>query len=245
MKSTLQVLARWSCFALLAGCGSLVVNGDGGSGEEEEETTAPVEEAPIVPAPADPDDPVAPEAPSDPGEPAKPEDPPYDPSCVEYHAFGVYDASSYDGPGGYYAGAATVRIERPGKHVIALSAYEATNWTIETSAGAEITAILLLGYNDQNVAAPGDPTITDLSTDDDYPSCGYSLPYNGEGCDTNELLAFEASWAGRPLTSFHGCYQATAFTLGADLSVTSACNVDAGYEVNGFVAEDTCTAPPG
>jgi hypothetical protein len=51
--------------------------------------------------------------------------------------------------------------------------------------------------------------------------CGYSSPYDGEGCDTNHLLSLVLQAVGGEITSFHGCYEASRWTIYANLTATS------------------------
>ena len=44
-------------------------------------------------------------------------------------------------------------------------------------------------------------------------SCGYSLPYNGGGCDTNQLLQGVTNYTGLDWTSFNGCYTVDQFII--------------------------------
>jgi len=142
----------------------------------------------------------------------------------ELHVIGIYETYGHQGctqPGGD----AHVIIERPGNHVLVLSAYAQTDWHVTLAPGATVQAITLIGYEAQTVDLPGVPVTHDFG-------CGYSYPYNGGGCDTNVLLQLAESHAGAPLTSFHGCYQAGKWLLHPDGSVDSDCNTAAGYQVD-------------
>jgi hypothetical protein len=55
--------------------------------------------------------------------------------------------------------------------------------------------------------------IHDMTTGSTYQSCGYSLPYNGGGCDTDALIADLEGLTGLALSSFHGCYRASEIVL--------------------------------
>lgn len=120
-------------------------------------------------------------------------------------------------------GDASVVIERPGEHILVLSAYVATNWHVRLATGATVRAVELLGYDPQTVDLGSVPVTRGTA-------CGYSYPYNGGGCDTNQLLALAEAQAGVGLTTFHGCYQASSWTLHADGTATSNCNTSAGYQ---------------
>jgi len=137
----------------------------------------------------------------------------------EVHVIGIYETSSDH----TRTGDASVTIDRPGSHVLVLSAYEATNWHVRLAAGATVRAVQLFGVEAQTVDLPG-VTVTHGT------ACGYSYPYNGGGCDTNQLLTLAKAQAGVSITSFHGCYQASNWTLHADRTATSNCNTAAGYQ---------------
>lgn len=166
------------------------------------------------------------EPPPDPSTPPSPP-PSTSESCGprELHVISVYEASGDHS----VTGQASVTIARPGRHVLALSAYEATSWHVTLGPNVQISEVVLAGYEAQTVDLPNVP-VRHVS------GCGYSYPYNGGGCDTNQLLATIEAAAGAKTTSFHGCYQASQWTLGADRHVTSNCNTAAGYEVDEVLA---------
>jgi hypothetical protein len=137
----------------------------------------------------------------------------------EVHVIGIYETSSNHGE----TGNASVTIDRPGDHILVLSAYEPTNWHVSLAAGATVRAVQLFGYSAQTVDLAGVPVTRGTA-------CGYSYPYNGGGCDTNQLLALAEAQAGAGLRTFHGCYQASSWTLHADGTATSNCNTAAGYQ---------------
>jgi hypothetical protein len=124
---------------------------------------------------------------------------------------GVYQARSVSSGDDHPTGAATVHFDVPGSHVLALSAYEPVDWTVTVGPDTTLERILVAGYHAQTVDAPGVPV--ELVSG---PSCGYSWPYNGEGCNTDALLgAFEAA-AALPVTRFDGCYDAATFEWAAE-----------------------------
>jgi hypothetical protein len=79
----------------------------------------------------------------------------------ELHVIGVYETGSATGD-------ASVAIDRPGDHILVLSAYVATNWHVRLAPGATVRAIELFGYDPQTVDLPGVP-ITRGS------ACGYCV----------------------------------------------------------------------
>jgi hypothetical protein len=141
----------------------------------------------------------------------------------EVHVIGIYETSSSHSADNHPSGNASVTINRPGNHILVLSAYEPTNWHVSLAAGATVRAVQLFGYYAQTVDLAGVPVTRGTA-------CGYSYPYNGGGCDTNQLLASAEAQAGTGLTTFHGCYQASDWTLHADGTATSNCNMAAGYQ---------------
>ena len=161
------------------------------------------------------------------------------PACTgtEVHVIGVYETSSDHDSQKHPIGDGLVRIERAGTHALVLSAYEPTRWKIELVAGARIKSIHLVGMHAQTVMPPHeDITITtDTSEQTLSGACGYSWPYNGEGCDTNRLIELAKNRTGLAVTSFHGCYHASSWTLGKDGSATSDCATTSGYQVDEFV----------
>lgn len=149
---------------------------------------------------------------------------------VEVHVIGVYETRGDHSGGNHPEGCGKVVIERPGKHRLVLSAYEPTAWDVELLPGVEIESVHLIGYHAQTVNLEGVPVTTDTYEQGGQAACGYSIPYNGEGCDTNELLALAESRAGGEVTTFHGCYQASEWTLHANGTASSNCNTLSGYE---------------
>jgi hypothetical protein len=115
---------------------------------------------------------------------------------------GLLVASVYQTP----AGVASVTVSTPGDHVLALSSYEAVTWDVVVGPESTVSKIFVAGYGDQVVNAGGIPVEVV-----EGPACGYSVPYNGGGCETGELLgAFEAA-SGLAIGHFEGCYDASDF----------------------------------
>lgn len=161
-----------------------------------------------------------------------PEEPggPLDGKCgkPEVHVISVYETHGNHGPNNHPPGTGHVAIERPGEHALVLSAYEPVNWHVTLGPGAKIQSVTLIGYHAQTVDLQGVPVARGQG-------CGYSYPYNGGGCDTDELLALARQLAGADITTFHGCYQASDWTLHADGTASSNCNTAAGYEVDELI----------
>lgn len=177
------------------------------------------------------DPPVDPGLPAPSGSDSPPGTEPSPEHCAgpEVHVFGVYVASIDNGCESGPVGTGRVTIERPGIHTLALSAYEATRWHISLAPGARVNAVYLFGYHAQTVDLMGVPVVTQTYDGGGQPACGYSYPYNGQGCDTNNLLTRVEAAAG-PIRSFHGCYHAGTWTLHGDMSASSDCDTAAGYQ---------------
>jgi hypothetical protein len=116
---------------------------------------------------------------------------------------------------GYHpTGEAYVEFTLPGENVLALSAYEPTHWIVEVTPGASLQKVVLIGYHAQTADVPEGVAVEvhDYeSTGSPLAACGYALPYDGEGCDTDQLIANVESITGLPVTGFDGCYNATTF----------------------------------
>lgn len=140
-----------------------------------------------------------------------------------------------------------VAIDKAGDHVLVLSSYEHAKWTVDVAAGAHVDRVFAIGYHEQEVVvnqdgAPADVQLSFLP-DGEF-QCGYSWPYDGEGCDTNGLLEYAERVTGQDVQSFHGCYQANDWTLYDDMSVVSDCDTASGYEVEGFANACVSDPPP-
>ncbi|MCB9743827.1 MAG: putative metal-binding motif-containing protein [Alphaproteobacteria bacterium] len=110
-----------------------------------------------------------------------------------------------------------VNVDRPSTMVLHLSAYDAVEWTVTAIPNATITEILVSGYHGQTVNAPSGVPVnirTYDTTRNNYGNwCGYSLPYNGGGCDTDQLIRGVEGYTGLTMSSFTGCYQGNSFTI--------------------------------
>ncbi len=151
--------------------------------------------------------------------------------AAELHVIGVYEPAGHAFQQ-HVMQDATVRVDRPGHHALVLSAYEPVTWHVSVGPGVVLDQVIATGYYTPvvvGVAAATPVTLVSAEQGDPF-ACGYSWPYNGQGCDTNQLLAMATAATGLPLASFHGCYQADDWTLRADRSAGSSCATDLGYE---------------
>ena len=109
--------------------------------------------------------------------------------------------------GGHPMGEASVVVDGPGRHVVALSSYEPVTWTVHTTNGAQVEEVLLNGYHEQRVKGVPGQRIRRL---DAPTSCSRSWPAK-EGCETNTLVAAAEAATGQSMTHFAGCYSASQF----------------------------------
>jgi len=134
----------------------------------------------------------------------------------ELDVLGIYESRSDHSAGNHPTGEATVRVDRPGPVVLVLSSYEPTHWTIAVMPGAAVERIVLNGYYQQTASAPAGIPIDDRSSYQSWlGSYGYAWPDNTGGGNTANLIMRSEGLAGTCLASFHGCYRATQFSLGA------------------------------
>lgn len=174
------------------------------------------------------------------------------------HLAAIYQTHGEHGGGVHPPGDALVEWKLAGEHVLALSAYEPVNWTITLAPGAALQKIVVFGYHEQTVTAPEGIKIETFyyegGLQDPLASCGYSLPYNGQGCDTDVLIANAEQATGLKLASFDGCYDASQFRFegcgglepprepeecapAADPEVILDCDFASGYEINSWRAD--------
>jgi hypothetical protein len=157
----------------------------------------------------------------------------------ETHVVGVYDGGNTGEPGGGTGGDGSsptgdgiiLRVDRPGRHVLVVSAFEAATWRLELAPGAEVEAVYAVGYGQQTViGAPSSAKIVTESRDQGTAyACGYAYGVNTPVCDTQQLLNLVGKRV-HAASSFVGCKSATEFRIGEDLSVTSDCGSDAVYD---------------
>ncbi|AKT42625.1 hypothetical protein [Chondromyces crocatus] len=175
-------------------------------------------------------------------EPGNPGNGPISSCGTEFHIFGVYEThSNHSGADDHPEGEATIHIERPGSHVIALSSYEPVHWTVTMAPGVTLEKVILNGYHDQRADVPaGVPVESHDGTSGWLGAYGYAWPSSEGGSDTPALVGALEAAAGQEMTSFHGCYSSTSFVLHDDLSVAAGCDIDGGYALTGHVEEPSC-----
>lgn len=227
MRNVLMI----SAFTLTTGCISLgelldILDGTGG----DPNVVDPVDE------PGDPADPTDPTDPTDPGEPTDPVDGTVDPASLlevildcnvdagyEVDTWigeagdpalwlaSVYETHSNHGGGNHPMGEATVFFDLAGDNVLALASYEPVTWNITLGEHAGLSKVVVFGYHEQVVEGVDVPVEFHGA-----PYCGYSLPYNGGGCDTDALIDAVEDVTGLGLSRFDGCYTASDFQFVSD-----------------------------
>ncbi len=156
---------------------------------------------------------------------------------VETHVFGIFKT-----PGGE----ARIHIDRPGHHAVVVSAHEATTWRITTGPDAVIDGVYAVGIHEQTLVGMKDgiKLVTDSKDTTGVYACGYTWPYDGAECNTEQLLLLSGKIVNHEATSFHGCYEASSFRVAKDLSVTSNCELaDQADFVAGCAGPDSCGGP--
>lgn len=157
---------------------------------------------------------------------------------VETHVIGIYQG---------FNGGATVHVSRPGKQALVVSAHQATEWNITVDPGVELEAVYAVGVARQHVTAPaGVRVVTDSKVDGGPYACGYTYPASGTDCNTDSLLKLVEKKV-HPVTSFHGCYQGSIWSIETNMAVIGNCNTDVGPAqtdmVQGCDGEDSCGGP--
>ena len=136
------------------------------------------------------------------------------PGEPELIVLSLYEA---DGGHGGPPGTVTVDVQRATDMTLVLSSYEPVDWEVTAVTGASMREVLANGYHEQTVTVPAGVSTTvrayDQTRSDFGAACGYSWPYTGGGCDTNQLLAGVEAHTGLRTTEFTGCYHGTAFVV--------------------------------
>lgn len=120
-----------------------------------------------------------------------------------------------------------VRVERPGTHVLVLSAYSAHDWTVYAEPGVIIERVIVNGYYPQTAQAPEGAAIEiheTRSSKDDLEAYAQDWPVDYQDSpDARVLVARVETLTGLPVTSYSSCDDGNFFTLHADGTVTGTC----------------------
>lgn len=139
---------------------------------------------------------------------------------VEVHVIGVNEVYPGDGSGGGGSDGSTVVLSRPGHHVLVLSSHAANTWNVQVKGDAILDGVYAVGYEPQKVVANVKTTIkTESKMEGGAGANGYMYP----DVKTDALLKLTSIRVARHATSFHGCFRASKWVIGEDMSVTSDC----------------------
>lgn len=113
------------------------------------------------------------------------------------------------GPGSSGMGPAmpiTVMVRPAHKPVVlVLSSYEAVQWQLVLSPGAQLKAVLICGYEQSTVHGMGSARVVNI---------GRIYAYERASDNYNRLASEVRGWTGKPLDAFQGSYRATSFMVG-------------------------------
>ena len=129
---------------------------------------------------------------------------------------GLYETRSDSSFNYHPQGVANVNINYGGNKPITLvvSSYEPKLWNFNVENNVNVSQIILNGYYGQESAGIDGSLIDNRSGTGNYlAACGYSLPYNGGGCDTNYFIDQVENYTGLSLNAFAGAYRATDITI--------------------------------
>ena len=142
------------------------------------------------------------------------------------HVVGVYEASGWTGvPETDPPGEIGIEVVGPSASVLVLSAYNPTRWRIRTRDAAVIERVILNGYHRQSAVIEGGVAVVEHSADlkvqggaDQLAPTSYKWPHaNGA-----VLVAAAEGLAGRAMSSYRGCYDASFFTIASEPVTESA-----------------------
>lgn len=129
---------------------------------------------------------------------------------VEVHVIGVSDGG----------GESTVILSRPGRHILVVSGFAATRWNLDVRPGATLERVYAVGHYAQSVVTNVDTHVmTESAVEGGADANGYMYPDQ----DAVALMRLAALRVARHPTSFHGCFAATRWTIGEDMTVSSDC----------------------
>jgi hypothetical protein len=132
---------------------------------------------------------------------------------TEVVALGVYQTRSDHSGGSHPEGSAQVTDSRQSPHVLLLSSYEPTAWTVRAAAGSGLVRVVVAGYYPQRVTVSSGVRVDNFSGSSQGFACAYSIPYNGGGCDPANMHQFVSRVGLPPVGTFAGCYRATTFAV--------------------------------
>ena len=134
---------------------------------------------------------------------------------TQLHVIGIYSAAAglyhgEDSPGVDF-GPVNVKLERPGKSVLVLTAYDSVEWNVEVAEGATLEGIVLSGYYEARLNAPEGVPVLRYSYEGGGESLGTGIQW--PSYDTTDLVDKAEIITGLELTSFRGCYASDLFVI--------------------------------
>jgi len=113
-------------------------------------------------------------------------------------------------------------LERPGKHLLVLSAYQPTSWNVQVKSGvgATLVGVYAVGYYPQKVNAN---VATQINTESKMEGGAGATGYMYPDSSTEALLKLTSIRTSLHATSFHGCYAASKWTISENMLVSSDC----------------------
>jgi hypothetical protein len=139
---------------------------------------------------------------------------------VEVHVIGVSEVDPGDGGGGPSEDGSTVVLTRPGRHILVLSSYRENVWNVQVQGEAKLDGIYAVGYEPQTVTAN---VRTQINTESKMEGGAGANGYIYPDVKTEALLTLSSIRTALHPTSFHGCFSASRWTIGEDMTVTSDC----------------------
>ena len=161
-----------------------------------------------------------------------------DAGSPELHIIGLYGAHT-----GSVKNQAEIVVQRPGPLVLVLTAHDPTHWNVAAGEGTELEEVIITGPYAQSATVPTGVPVTNINYAEHRDMLGQAHSWvrygdDGDDCEdfytaeccaqlggqwefelqseidrTIELVARAEAHTGLDLTSFHGCYDMSFFTL--------------------------------
>lgn len=127
---------------------------------------------------------------------------------AQIEAVGVYRSDLAPSRPGQAAGRGRVSVlvrSSPRPVVLVLSSYDPVDWVIQLAPGAQLQAVLMSSYEESTVQGAGSARVLQMGR-------MYAYERGSEGF--NSLQREVIRWAGKPIDTFQGRYQARSFSVG-------------------------------
>jgi hypothetical protein len=123
---------------------------------------------------------------------------------TELNLIGVYTSPTRD---------IQVTVSRLEPMILVLSAYDSIRWIVDATPGTTIERVIVLGYEEQIIEAPPGLEVEIHWSENGDPLGTYGFGDDCGGGHTAQLVESMETHTGLTLRSFHGCHDATTFTL--------------------------------